>query len=240
MVAGSLCRARRGTAWRRLFSSVWVRPARHPPHVLPCIYVRAAACPSRSCSHPFQLAKMALTAALQSQANAILASDEAANDKVGKLNGLWLQHGLAAYQTQVPEKFLVHPLIRGGAMLNGHGVLAKAHHTRLAARPEGNLCGGFIAWHGLLTSCRGTACMVFLFLLFLLLLSIAWHGMAWFGYFLSWHGIACFGMAWHGWCLFVYWQLATCALHGKMFYFTTLLHAICCTTLFEHVVGLTL
>ena len=139
-----------GMAWHRLFSSVWARPAWHPPHVLPCIYDRAAACPSRSCSrpHPIQLAKMALTAALQSQANAILASDEAANDKMGKLNRLSLQHGLAAYQTQVPEKFLVHLLNRGGAVLNAERPRRssqgrKAHPTRLAARPDGNLCGGF-------------------------------------------------------------------------------------------------
>ena len=68
---------------------------------------------------------MALTADVKKEAEAIMASADVANMKVQKLNDLWLQHGLASHQQHTPDRFLIHPMNRGGAMINGHDMVAK-------------------------------------------------------------------------------------------------------------------
>ena len=68
---------------------------------------------------------MALTADVKKEAEAIMASADVANMKVQKLNALWLQHGLASHQKHTPDRFLIHPMNRGGAMINGHDMVAK-------------------------------------------------------------------------------------------------------------------
>ena len=68
---------------------------------------------------------MALSEEVKAEAAKIIASNEPVNLKVVTLNQLWLQHGLASYQTVSCCKVLVHPSNRGGAMLNGYDVKAK-------------------------------------------------------------------------------------------------------------------
>ena len=73
--------------------------------------------------HP--VAAMALNDELKKEVFKILGSPEPVNSKIVVLNQLWLKNGLASYQTLPPCKVLVHPSNRGGAMLNGHDVMAK-------------------------------------------------------------------------------------------------------------------
>ena len=68
---------------------------------------------------------MALSQGVQEAANKIIGSNDPVNSKVILLNQLWLKNGLASFQVVPPCKLLVHPSNRGGAMLNGHDVLAK-------------------------------------------------------------------------------------------------------------------
>ena len=68
---------------------------------------------------------MALSDPVKAEAAAIIGSNEPVNLKMVLLNQLWLKHGLASHQVVPPGKLLVHPSNRGGAMLNGHDVLAK-------------------------------------------------------------------------------------------------------------------
>ena len=77
-----------------------------------------------TCSSLLGLA-MALTIEVKNEAESILQSTEVSNIKIDHLNKLWLQRGPASYQKLQPQVFLVHPSNRGGAMLNGHDVVAK-------------------------------------------------------------------------------------------------------------------
>ena len=68
---------------------------------------------------------MALSDSVRNEASQTIAANEPVNSKVVQLNELWLKNGLASFQTVSCCKMLVHPSNRGGAMLNGHDVLAK-------------------------------------------------------------------------------------------------------------------
>ena len=72
---------------------------------------------------------MALSDAVKQQADAIMASEDVANLKVQKLNALWTSSGLASYQKHTPDRFLIHPMNRGGSMLNGHDMISKGERV---------------------------------------------------------------------------------------------------------------
>ena len=83
-----------------------------------------------SCSRPpcFPLhldPDMALTNEVKDEIGRILESDEGVNVRIHKLFKLFLDNALARHETVPPSLVLCHPSNRGGAMLNGHDVLAK-------------------------------------------------------------------------------------------------------------------